>query len=517
MYADLDLTEEVAKTSIDYYVDGETQKSAPFAITKNGNDKDEKFGGNGVVLEAYKQENDKGEVTGVTLVAINTFYDEIDDVTTNSDKERIVKIGSKEFVTSEFAEDDSVIYTQDLDAGNKADYIQTMAATEKLTGTLTKIKGDDYTIGGTTYTLNANCNTFTGDVKDDVDFYLDTNGYIIHIETSDEDVNLDNLAYVEEIGNSRGYYAVLRLADGSKKTVDLDKEYSDYIDHIVSFKVNSDGDYKLTDKATYDETEYVFNAKGTTAKFEKGKPTMTVTTTSETGSKNTSFKTDSKTAFVYATTDKSGDTSYKTYTGYKVAASIMTSAKAAADVNVVSAYVKDGVAVLVYVDMSKTSIGTTAADLTFIAYDDGAKEIDEGDDVVYYELNAVVDGKITTVKVNKDVYDQIAKDADKTDELVVAYAGLTYNSDDIAEDVTPADVTKGNLTVKALKNDMIQIDGAAYAFTDDATVFFADGCDITAGTASDIREDDNKDKDPYKQVVFHTDDGDIDVIVLVKD
>ena len=56
-----------------------------------------------------------------------------------------------------------------------------------------------------------------------------------------------------------------------------------------------------------------------------------------------------------------------------------------------------------------------------------------------------------------------------------------------------------------------------YAFTDDATVFFADGCDITAGTASDIREDDNKDKDPYKQVVFHTDDGDIDVIVLVKD
>ena len=98
MYADLDLTEEVAKTSIDYYVDGETQKSAPFAITKNGNDKDEKFGGNGVVLEAYKQENDKGEVTGVTLVAINTFYDEIDDVTTNSDKERIVKIGSKEFV-----------------------------------------------------------------------------------------------------------------------------------------------------------------------------------------------------------------------------------------------------------------------------------------------------------------------------------------------------------------------------------------------------------------------------------
>ena len=154
--------------------------------------------------------------------------------------------------------------------------------------------------------------------------------------------------------------------------------------------------------------------------------------------------------------------------------------------------------------------------MTFVAYDKGADLTDEGDDVAYYELNAVVDGKITTVKVDGTVYGKIATEAGK-DELVAAYDGLTYNSDDIATSTTTAtDTVKGDFTVKALKNDMIQIGTDAYAFTDDAKVFFVDGCDFTEGKTSSIRDDNNDTKNPYKQVVFHTDDGDIDVIFLVK-
>ena len=514
LYSDLDLSKDFAVGSIEYYVDGEDATS-PYAITKNGAQKDKKFGGNGVTLEAYTKKDSSGDVSKIVLVYINTYYGEIDDVTTNNDKERIVKIGSKEYVTSEFSEDDSVIYTMDAD-GTNADAIQSMAAVEKKTGELTKISGSDYTIGGTTYTLNANCDDKGDyDVKDDVDFYLDANGYIIHIESADEEANVDNLAYVVEATSSRGDYAVLRLADGSKKTVDTDKNYQSLEGHIVTFKENKDG-YKLTDKSG---STYTNAGNGDLAdtdfsvKFEKGKPSVAITG-------KTGFKTDSKTVFVYATRDASNDYSYKAYTGYKNAPSILTvsgGSKVAAGVETISAYVKDGVAVFVYVDMPKASVGTSSADMTFVAYDDGANYVDEGDGVRYYELNAVVDGKVTTVKVDTTVYAQIASDA-TADELVAAYDGLTYDSDDIAYSFTVASLAQnGDVTVKALKNDMIQVNGQAYAFTDDAQVFFVDGCDITEGKTSDIREDNNGTKNPYKQVLAHLDDGDIDIIVLVKD
>ena len=507
LYADLDLSKDFGAGKIAYYVDGE-DATAPYAITKNGTDKNEKFGGNGVTLEAYTKKDKAGEVESIVLVAINTWYGEIDDVTTNSAKDRIVKIGSLEYVTSEFAEDDSVIYTKDAD-GTKADAIQTMSAVEKKTGELTKIAGDDYTIGGTKYTLNDNCDNLKDyKVKDDVDFYLDANGYIIHIEAADEQANLDNLAYVVEANSLKGDYAILRLADGSKKTVDTDKNYNSLENHIVSFKDTKDG-VKLTDKSEGDEWT------GKAAQFKKGKPTLKIN--------SESIKTDSKTVFVYATKDTSGDYSYKTYTGYKSAPSIGTSTSTAPTIKA-AAYVKDGVAVLVYVDMLKTSIGTSSADLTFVAYDDGTDYVDEGDGVKYYELNAVVDGKITTVKVDKTVYGDVASDAGD-DELVAVFDGLTYDSDDIAYSSNGITLTvNGDVTVKPLKNEMIQIDKVAYAFTDDVKVFFVDGCDITEGKTSDIREDnfvkgsttDKGSKNPYKQILAHTDDGDIDIIVLVK-
>ena len=492
LWSDLDMVKVNGKTTQDfaYYVDG-----AKSTITVD-KDSSHKLGGNGVVLEAFYDTDKDGKVTTSTIVVINTYFGEVDDVDKNDDKERIVTVNGIDYVTNEFAEDDKVIYTKGLDG--KDEVIMSMAKAEKKTGEYTKLSGDDVTISGTKYTMNAEGKN-TASVKDDVDFYLDANGYIIYMETSDEEANVDNLAYVVNAANSRGYYAELRLADGSKKLVDTDKDYAALIGHIVSFK-ETKGEYKLTDKSEGKEW-----AKKSVL-FKKGKPTVTVD--------SDDFKTDAKTVFVYATKDTNGDYSYKSYTGYKNAPSIGTNGVAAAT-TAVAAYKKDGVAVMVYVDMPKTSVGTSSADMTFVAYDKGADLTDDGDNK-YYELNAVVDGKITTVKVDGTVYGKIATEAGK-DELVAAYNGLTYNSDDIATDMTKATNTdKGDYEVKALKNDMIQINGKAYAFTDDAQVFFVDGCDFTAGKTSSIRDDNNGTKNPYKQVVFHTDDGDIDIIFLVK-
>ena len=495
LWKDLDITLGSTQ-AFSYFVDGETQSD--YILDKNDSTK---LGGNGIVLEAFYDTDKDGKATTATIVEINTYFGEVDDVDKNDDKERIVTVDGMDFVTNEFAEGDKVLYTMDKDAADTADRIQTMVLAEKKTGEYTKLSGDDVTISGTKYTLNAKADK-KASVKDDVDFYLDANGYIIYMETSDEEANVDNLAYVVEAGNSRGYYAELRLADGSKKLVDTDKNYStdanDYVDHIVSFK-ETKGEYKLTDKSEGDEWA------DKSVLFKKGKPTVTV------GSDD--FKTDAKTVFVYATNDGK-DVSYKSYTGYKNAPSIGANGVAAAT-TAVAAYVKDGVAVMVYVAMPKTSVGTSSADMTFVAYDKGADLTDDGDNK-YYELNAVVDGKITTVKVEGTVYGKIATEAGK-DELVAAYDGLTYNSDDIATSTTAATKTVvGDYTVKALKNDMIQINDKAYAFTDDAQVFFVDGCDFAEGKTSSIREDNNGTKNPYKQVVFHTDDGDIDIIFLVK-
>ena len=525
LYADLDLDSEVAITKIDYYVDGDGSNAAPYKITKSDDSvKDKKFGATGSVLEAYVIKDTDGKFEKVVLALINTYVGDVDDVDKNDDKERIVTVDGIDYVTNEFAEDDKVIYTKGLDDGDEV--IMSMAKVEKKTGTLTKTVDDKYTIGGTAYTLNSNCDDKDDyKVKDDVDFYLDANGYIIYIEASEDEANLSNMAYVVEAGRSAGDdYAILRLADGSKKKVDTDKKYDGLEHQIVTFKDTKDG-VKLTKKSTAStvKVEASAGAGVGTVSFEKGKPTFKLGGTKL-------FKTDSKTVFVYATnadtTSTGPDYSYKAYTGYKAAPSIDTTVTGA-KVAVVSAYVKNDIAVMVYVDMTKEAIGTTASDLTFVAYDKGADWTDEGDDVVYYELNAVVDGKITTVKVSSDTYAEIATRA-TADELVAATKGMTYDSDDIATKLgTEPDAAdlKQYTAVKAAKNDTLKFangtgledaDYVGYAYADDVLVFFVDGCDITAGKISEIREDNNGTKNPYKQILVHTDDDEIDVIFLVK-
>ena len=520
LYAALDLDSEVAISKIDYYVDGDGTGSAPYKITKSDDSvKDKKFGATGSVLEAYLIKDTDGKLEKVVLALINTYVGDVDDVDKNDDKERIVTVDGIDYVTNEFEEDDKVIYTKGLDDGDEV--IMSMAKVEKKTGTLTKTVDDKYTIGGTAYTLNSKCDDKADyRVKDDVDFYLDANGYIIYIEASEDEATLSNMAYVVDAKEARGDYAELRLADGSKKLVDTDKSYSSWKNQIVTFKDTKDG-VKLTKKSTAStvKVEASAGAGVGTVSFEKGKPTFKLDSTKL-------FKTDSKTVFVYATKDNNGDYSYKSYTGYKTAPSIDTTVSGAS-VAVISAYVKNDIAVMVYVDMTKEAIGTTASDLTFVAYDKGADWTDEGDDVAYYELNAVVDGKITTVKVDHATYAEIATRA-TADELVAATKGMTYDSDDIATklgDAPAAADLKDYTAVKAAKNDtlkfangtgLVDSDYVGYAYADDVLVFFVDGCDITAGKISEIREDNNGTKNPYKQILVHTDDDEIDVIFLVK-
>ena len=447
------------------------------SISKTSEDK---IGGNGVLVEAYYDKDSSDN----RIVIINTYIGEVDDVDTNDDDERIVTVDGMDFVTEQFEEEDMVLYTKDADA-DKDERIQTMVAAEKLTGELTKTSGSKYTIDGTVYELSKNC-TDSVTPKKDVDFYLDPYGYIISIEEAEGEVSVDNLAYVIEADKDRGSdWAKLLFANGKTKVVDVTKSATTLKGQVVSFKVEDDGTYKLTDK----KSESFENLKVTG--FEKGDTRM-----------NT-VKLDSKTVFVYEI-KKDDDVDYKVYTGYKAAPGF--------DEAIVAAYAKSGkAATLVVVSVDDSKLSSDTSKLTFVAAQDDMDLINDGDNT-YYEFQAVVDGKITTLKVAYD-----ATNLPALTDGVFVFEKMSYNSDDVVDDVTVAskDFTKVTTSGKT-SNEVVDLGGSTYAYTDDVKVFFVDGDEITEGSVKDIREDNNGSKNPYANIYFTLDDGDVNMIVLEK-
>ena len=70
-----------------------------------------------------------------------------------------------------------------------------------------------------------------------------------------------------------------------------------------------------------------------------------------------------------------------------------------------------------------------------------------------------------------------------------------------------------------VKNDVVGINGTAYAYTDKTVVYFVDDDrkDMTVGDVTDIRDDNDGTKDPYNHSIIVTDDDGVLVsVVLVK-
>ena len=458
IYADLGLDETV---TADVFVDGE--KDGTFVIAKK--DDKTKTGGNGVLTEVFKEDED------VTIIQINTYIGEVEDIDENDDDERIIVVDGKNYVTEEFEEDDVVLYTE---ADGK---IQSVALAEKLEGKLTKISGGKYTIDGEVYELNDGLEKPDVKVKKDVEYYLDAYGYIIKIDlTKDADITVDDLAYVlgynkaDDIDNAR---AKLLFADGSKKTVDVSKVKGDMAkDDIVSFKVNDDGEYELT---VQDQTSG--SVKKSDPKFATG------------------VVANSKTVYVYSVTDKDGDTTIETYTGYKNAPTV--------NKGTAVAYVEEGKAVLVYVKATDVDDASTTSELTFIAVKADADKTDDGDNE-YYTFSAVVDGEVTELDIDVDAI---------SGEGVQIFKSYKTNKDGIVTTLTKSDKVFEDAETVKTGDDVITLDGEAYAYTDDVLVLVVDDNEFSIGSIGGI-----KDKAGYYETIQFstTDKGLVDVVVLTK-
>ena len=405
--------------------------------------------------------------------------------------------------TTAFEEDDVVLFTY----SQKENEIESVVKAESVTGTLTQYTlGKKLTLADKEYKYNENSVAFkmgetSMSTKSDYIAYLDQNGLVIYVDEVKFDASkYAFVMYAQSTDSKFGKdQAQLVLSDGTVKTVDTDKDYSNAYDAddlplLVRVKTNSDGEYKLSGS---------YESMGVPA-LENKKLTADGKT----------VNTDSKTIFVI---NKNGETAkFNVYTGIKNAPEIVD----AADNAKTYVYSKGGVAKVVYI----TGVSTTnsSKDITFIAGKSASKLNAATDTAAYYVYNAVVKGEVTSVMImaKADENGNVQSDAkiDNPGDLDnVIWFSTTADSDDIiykasttstkGVDVYSADGVKKVSSDEVIVGTMVngvKGDGANMSMASDVKVYTInnDG-DIEAIDASAIKTNSEA------SVIYTVEDGEI--------
>ena len=438
---------------------GSDSKIGKDYLTKNGNTYS--TAKNGVLTEVfYDKDDDSAIITqvvtyvgqinkSVKATSSKDAYVVIDQLPMDGPNANVMAVpsdltgktvsGTLEFETNESYEDDAyVLYTY----SQTADEVKSLAVAEKVEGYVSQTinKADDkdqnngLTLAGTSYKMSA---AYSGEelgeisVKEDHTAYLDQYGYAIYVEEIEEIGNYALLVNVADKGTFVGKKAELVFTDGTTKVVTAEKDYSkvsnlkldlngdgnyDKDDQkiwddrtspitgalkapvIVTYKVADDGVYTLKAVAVA-KTSYVDADDALVMTNDKAGITVEADTNKE--SLNTSKVTaNSATQFVVADRSKDGTfDDYTAYTGIKSAPSIdATSGKAG-----VYFYCKSGkmVTVMFVLPNDKCDVTDDGKDMIYLAQD-SESDLYHDKDGNYFTYQAVVDGKITTVKVDED-------------------------------------------------------------------------------------------------------------------
>ena len=468
---------------------------------------------------------------------------------------------SAKFGTEDFAADDLVTFTA---AWTGSVYeIQSAKALEKsATGQLTQYTGDAYfpgttkwdgdsnfTVDGTKYKydLNAVVDSSNNSITDftvgksDMNVYLDDYGYAMYVEGVESETNyavVIGVGNVNAYGNATGG-ATLLLPDGTKKEVRYKiADGSDALTSVtvnqvssitnnttdeptgdlVTYTVDSDDTYKLTvvksraingnagtPAATGSYSESFTNVTGQTSNkanfvFENGKSAI-ISNAQDAANQYYNYAT-SETIFFVANLKANGTEvdSYSVYTGFA---------------NMPSTDAVKGIKGISYVTNSKyttqidaiymvvESLGGISDVQTYLVKEKGASVMTEkinGVQVSYYELPAIIDGEVTTARIDADLFDgsRIANATNANSEGV--YALKNINKDAKTGIITSADketVLTGTGT-QADRRDVLGIGATKaaatyYAYTKDTAVYFvnSDFDTITTGSISAIGTDDD--------------------------
>ena len=265
----------------------------------------------------------------------------------------------------------------------------------KVTGKFTKIKGDDFTVGGEKYQAAVNVNAKANLKADTLDstftLTLDKYGYILAV--GDEDVAENTYAFVLDASanvNKGNYdYAVkLLFTDGTTKWVDV-SEVNDEV--VADGKVESTTLTGLKNKyVSYTEKDGKYDITSqTTASDKSGAITKGQSTIFS------NVQASNKTIFIVKK-----NSNYTVYTGIKNVPSMSVAAGKA------FVYMDGSVAKIVYITDSAT---TSNEDQVFI-YSTDVKGTEKAGSTLVNYYKAIVNGEDTTIGVNvtKDEHDNPA-------------------------------------------------------------------------------------------------------------
>ena len=393
IFADLGLA---TAPSVTYYVDGVATPA--IAINKTN---DTKYGGQGTLTSVYYTSSSNSVIVVEKNVYIGKIAS-IDEATKTTGRTvnltstaSVAAAGATSFETEDFARKDVVLFTAASTDDGSTYAVKSMALAEKVTGEFTAYSGTSaITVGGETYdiakkaaTNGASYVAGTGTLKDIVDLYLDENGNVMDIKTSE--AADENYAYVLSANGSgtaySPYKAELLFLDGTKKVVETKDDASTVDGNFVTFRLNSDDKYVLSDATSGDANSAanVLIANGTSA--------MTVNGSAVYGNDATIY---------LVKTGSGSSTAYTVYTGYKNVPSI-NGGSASTPVSTTSDYVcKAGtVANFVFVDASTASVVGGTNDVIFVLADGGA-DLNTNSDSSYYTLKAVINGEIGTINID---------------------------------------------------------------------------------------------------------------------
>ena len=475
-----------------YYVDGKgvtssiTSYYTGFAIASGNSDK---IGGKGSVVEVFETADDE-----YTVTVTNTFVGEVSDwneADEDKDVEESIDISAltqpadvagasgtlnANFETVAFDESDVddetvVLFTAAWDDDNNEYVIKSASVAEKVEDLeLTSTTGTTkFVAGGTTYEYGTVSHSESVVLKDSINVYLDTYGYVVYVEKYQ--AGSSNYAFVldakandkEWTSDDTTYTAKLLLTDGTVVTVNTDDQNSTtLISKYVSYTVDDDDVYTLTAK---DST----SAAGASIDVTKGTSKFTVGTDTYYANSSTIF-------LVYDNTNEE----YAVYTGM---ANVPTM-EGTATVYVNTKGGVGSVASIVYISAADTVVSDANKGLVYIIAGSESALVNDADKGEYYTYDAVIDGEITTVDVAK---------AAKLSGDVLA-SKLTYNSKDVVTNITAYSTTgddkmiTGTGTLKTT-DGTVGLNGAYYTYASDVVVYKVEDDEFSKVNVTSIRDD----------------------------
>lgn len=463
IYSDLGLTTASQEATV-VTNDKANTADKTISLTKSATTE---LGANGDLIQVYKTLANNGTVKSVRIVVTMTYAGEVTAVTTNSDDERVVKVDGKEYKTEAFAKDDVVLYTL-VDNEIKSMSLANLAVSGEITRKITTSGKESLTIGGTAYSQSSTAgSSITGaKVKDEINLYVDAYGYAIYAT----EVKAAEAQYAIVLGvktdgftGDKTNYAKIVLADGTQAEVEYKQSTTDKGEEI---SVSEPAQYLVS--YTVKDNVYTFSnateVDPESITIEKGNATL-----------KTGLYADSKTVFIV----RSGDEDSYTYTAYTGIKNVPSIEGAEATV------LQDGnTAKLVFVTAGSES--TSDGSYIFVTTR-GAAAGNDGDD--FYTVNAVVDGKITTIDAVGDAIATVKGDKDGLLKSAV------YNKDGQltkASDETDGDKYVAGKGIGEFKNDTIALNDVKYSYADGVLVFVVDkDGKITESTLEAVAEDSN--------------------------